>query len=115
VTIKAVVNRPRPPLADRLVVETNGSFPSGHTTVCYRRRRGGDVLLLLPRLARREQFVVGAGAIVVASWSVFRGLVLGVHWITDIAGGWGIGALVAVAIVLVATNVSPPRRRNLAE
>jgi undecaprenyl-diphosphatase len=90
--LKAVVGRARPPVADRLVAETSQSFPSGHSL------GSATVLGVLAALvvlhsgspARRAVAVaLAAGAVAAIGGSR---LYLGVHWPTDVVGGWVIGA-----------------------
>lgn len=99
--LKAAVARPRPVWPDPVDHAHYSAFPSGHAmtaTVCCG--------LLLWVLHRR-----GAGrgawraAVTVAVVSVVGvGLTrvwLGVHWLSDVAGGWLLGALTVAAAVVV--------------
>ena len=99
------VQRPRPPAADWLTSAGGRSFPSGHTTtsatvaglLCLGLRRGPS-----PRPAA----VVGVTAAVV--WALAVGLsrgVLGVHWPSDVLGGWLLAATLLAAGVQVAVRL----------
>ncbi|MEU5751214.1 phosphatase PAP2 family protein [Streptomyces sp. NPDC047829] len=99
--LKAAVDRPRPVWTDPVDSAHYAAFPSGHamtaTFVCgllvwlvhhYGAPRGAR----LAALAVAVVSVVGVG--VTRVW-------LGVHWATDVVGGWLMGALVVAVAVLV--------------
>lgn len=99
--VKILVNRPRP-LVDHPVQTAFGkSFPSGHamsSLVCF----GALLVIFLPALrTRRSRHVaVGVTALLVLAIGLSR-LMLGVHFVSDVVGGYVLGAawlLGAVAI-----------------
>lgn len=91
--MKLVIARPRPPVTWMVVSESGWSFPSGHATrsaVVY----GGAACLAtrLRAFGQRTQMILWALA---AALSFFVGtsrIYLGVHWPTDVAGGWILAA-----------------------
>ena len=87
-----LVGRTRPPLAERLVTETNQSFPSGHALASFA-IIGALAVLFVPALAgtRRRVLTVVLAALFVVAVGISR-LYLGVHWPTDVLGGWLCGA-----------------------
>ncbi|WP_157695471.1 phosphatase PAP2 family protein [Nakamurella panacisegetis] len=89
---KPLIGRARPPMAERLVVEANQSFPSGHALASIA-IIGALAVLLRPILRATRLRVAAAvvGAVFVAAIGVSR-LYLGVHWPTDVLGGWLCGA-----------------------
>jgi undecaprenyl-diphosphatase len=99
---KLVVERPRPPLALREVVERSSGFPSGHSTQSAAGWIAlGLVLALTARTARHGHPAwrwVLAGACVAVVVGVSR-VVLSVHSPTDVVGGWALGLACAVAVV----------------
>ncbi|MEV5015544.1 phosphatase PAP2 family protein [Streptomyces sp. NPDC053780] len=98
--LKAAVDRPRPVWPDPVDSAHYAAFPSGHamtaTFVC------GLLVWLVhyygasPALRRA---VWAVAAVSVAGVGVTR-VWLGVHWATDVAGGWLLGILVTALAVL---------------
>ncbi|MFJ1755515.1 phosphatase PAP2 family protein [Kitasatospora sp. NPDC088134] len=93
--VKAAVARARPALPDPVAHAPGFSFPSGHAmtaaTCCA-------VLLLvsLPVLGPRGRRAAWAAALVSVLGVGFTRVALGVHWVSDVLGGWLLGtALVA--------------------
>ena len=88
--VKEAVARPRPLFADPVSTARGQSFPSGHAmsaTICY-----GALLLafgvLLSDSARRR---VTAAAVVLVGAIGFSRLALGLHFVTDVLGGFVLG------------------------
>jgi membrane-associated phospholipid phosphatase len=91
--LKSLVGRARPPVTDHLVTETNQSFPSGHSlgsTVVL----GVLAALVVVHSHRRavRGLAVTIAVLAIAAIGLSR-LYLGVHWPTDVLGGWTIGTL----------------------
>ena len=88
--LKAIVDRPRPSLVDPVAVAEGHSFPSGHamsSTVVY----GALLLVFLPVVARRLRPPVIGLAVVLVAGIGFTRLALGVHYISDVVGGFVLG------------------------
>ena len=88
--VKVVVGRPRP-VVERPIVEAFGnSFPSGHSmasVVCY----GALLLVLMPLMSNRvRKLAIGAFVVLVLAIGFSR-LMLGVHFISDVLGGYVLG------------------------
>jgi membrane-associated phospholipid phosphatase len=96
--VKILVARPRPGLWPRLVPEAWFSFPSGHALAS-----ATLYPLLAWDLTRTQRPAVRAFALAAGvALSLFIGfgrLYLGVHWPTDVAAGWAIGALQAMLAI----------------
>ncbi|MBL8547702.1 MAG: phosphatase PAP2 family protein [Hyphomonadaceae bacterium] len=101
--LKVGFNRPRPDLVAHIVETTSMSFPSGHamlSAVTY--------LTLGALIARTQQkrslrgYVIG-GAILVTMLIGLTRIYLGVHWPTDVLGGWCLGASWALLCWVAAT------------
>ncbi|MDX2202728.1 MAG: phosphatase PAP2 family protein [Hyphomicrobiaceae bacterium] len=91
--LKALVGRSRPDVVPQLVPELSGSFPSGHammSVIVY--------LTLGTMLARLEddravrRFLIGTAIAITIAVGMSR-IYLGVHWPSDVLGGWSLGAL----------------------
>ncbi|MFJ2669809.1 phosphatase PAP2 family protein [Streptomyces sp. NPDC087525] len=89
----AAVARPRPPMADWLTHASGFAFPSGHTTTSA--LAAGLLIWGLLRFTRVSEAIPGRlrGALIalLVCWAVAVGLsriYLGVHWATDVVGGW---------------------------
>lgn len=89
--LKDLVERPRPPVGQRLVTVHEWSFPSGHATQSV--ALYGAVLVVVVASSGRGARVAGwcAGVLVALAVGWTR-VYLGVHWFSDVLGGWAIGA-----------------------
>ncbi|RIJ69745.1 PAP2 family protein [Nakamurella silvestris] len=86
---KHLVDRQRPPLATQLVLETNGSFPSGHLTsavLVY----GSIALALIVTSGARPVRTAVVAVVAMVLVGVDR-LYLGVHWFSDLVGATTLG------------------------
>ena len=113
---KAAVDRPRPMGA--LVDASGSSYPSGHAAyaVAYL-AVAVAVLHAVPGAARRTLLVV-LGLVLAAAVGLSR-VYLRAHYLTDVAGGWGLGAmcfaLCGVVALVVAFVRNNPRERAPAD
>ena len=90
--LKALVGRLRPVLAHPIAHGTGNSFPSGHalgSIVCY----GAILLVFSPAARGRWRTAFTAGIVVLVALIGISRLLLGVHYLSDVAGGWAIGIL----------------------
>lgn len=89
-SVKLVVARPRPDITTALVEAQGKSFPSGHTmlsTVCY----GALLLAFMPLIPRRARPFAISGYFVLVILIGGSRLALGVHYISDVLGGFILG------------------------
>ncbi|MGW7196998.1 phosphatase PAP2 family protein [Streptomyces chryseus] len=96
---KNVVERARPHLPDPVAHSPGFSFPSGHamtaTTSC-----AVLLLVLLPLVPRRRRPVAWTLAVVSVLGVGGTRVALGVHWVSDVIGGWFLGLAVVTATAL---------------
>ncbi len=85
-SVMALLSRPRPATAHWATDAGHWSFPSGHTTTSAV-TAGLLVLAVWIRAPRGRRPI----AVAIACWGVLVGLTrvyLGVHWFSDVVGGW---------------------------
>ena len=105
--LKEIIDRPRPmePLVTLRAGFSSESFPAGHVmspTLLY-----GFLLYLavttpLPRVAR---WVAGVCSVAVIAVAGPPNVWLGVHWPSDVLGGWAWGLVLAGALAIVIDGV----------
>jgi undecaprenyl-diphosphatase len=87
---KYSIARVRPDIEPHLVVVKTSSFPSGHAT-------SSMIFFLTLALAftsgRRWHRLAAAGAVLLSFMIGTSRVMLGVHWPSDVIGGWAFGAL----------------------
>jgi membrane-associated phospholipid phosphatase len=103
------IGRARPPAADWAARAGGYALPSGHTTTAT---LGAGLLCLGLARAPRGAWRVVAAIAVAGCWAVAVGLTrvyLGVHWPSDVLGGWLLGTLLTVLAALVFRRLAPRR------
>lgn len=98
--------RPAPALAESVV--SGLSFPSGHTSM------SAIVFLTIGALvagtrarAVERAYIIASAALLTVVVGMSR-IALGVHWATDVLGGWALGAAWAVVWLLVTEWLQAP-------
>lgn len=119
--VKVLVARPRPSIAPLIATATGYSFPSGHAAQAV--AVFGALAYLASGWAARwtNKVAIWAVAAVAALVVGLTRVYLGVHWPSDVIGGWVLGALWLAALVMTlrafaavrpASGRPPPRSRS---
>lgn len=109
---KSAVERARPHLPDPVAHAPGFSFPSGHamtaTTSC-----AILLLVLLPVIPRAWRPLPWLLALVTTVGVGYTRVALGVHWVSDVVGGWllGLAVVTATALAFEAWRADTGRRR----
>ncbi|MEV0152586.1 phosphatase PAP2 family protein [Micromonospora sp. NPDC050686] len=96
--LKLLVGRHRPELLDPVARAAGWSFPSGHALNATL-FAGVLLLVLLPYTRDRwgARLALWTAALLIAVVTGFSRIALGVHWASDVLGGWLLGVAVIVA------------------
>ncbi|MGB7417325.1 MAG: phosphatase PAP2 family protein [Thermosynechococcaceae cyanobacterium] len=107
--LKLVFNKTRPQLWPQLITESTFSYPSGHalgSMVFY----GFLAYILAQHYPRRALIFYGFASVLILIIGFSR-LYLGVHWPTDIMGGYGIGFLwLSICITMLRLQALQPSK-----
>lgn len=100
-SLKFVYDRPRPELVPALTYYLNPSFPSGHSAVAAATYLVLGSLIARAQTDRRLKAYSVLLGIVLALLVGFSRVYLGVHWPSDVLGGWLLGAVWATFALFV--------------
>ncbi len=110
--IKLAIHRPPPPVADMLAGTPGFAFPSGQAT------RSAACLLMIAFVASgvlpswRSKVSAVTAALGLTILVGLARLTLGVHWLTDVLGGWALGVLWFAVVVVVSEVAASLHHRD---
>jgi undecaprenyl-diphosphatase len=105
--LKNLYDRPRPDLAPHMVEVYSASFPSGHSMLSAATYLTLAALIAHLEVKRRAKVLVFVVALLLMAAIGFSRVYLGVHWPSDVAGGWCAGAACALAGWLALMRLQP--------
>lgn len=114
-SLKPLYARPRPAVENRLVLETNFSFPSGHATGTSSLLFSSAVVFSLLFVRLWQRAIIWAGALGMTALICLSRLYLGVHYFTDVTAGClvGVGACLVLYVLVRHRMMSLKRRKAL--
>jgi undecaprenyl-diphosphatase len=108
--MKVLFERPRPDIVAHLAHVQTQSFPSGHAMLSAVTFLTLGAILMRVQPRRRMKAYIIAVAIVLTLLVGLSRIYLGVHWPTDVLGGWCLGAAWALMCWLVAAWLQARRQ-----
>jgi undecaprenyl-diphosphatase len=112
VVFKAALAQPRPPLAQAVAAADGYGFPSGHAAAAAAVCGAAAWLCSVRMRSWRARTGTWAAAAMLAALVGMSRVYLGVHWTTDVIGGWIFGLLwLAVVISAWTASARLPRSR----
>ena len=103
--MKAIYGRPRPDLVPHESIVYSASFPSGHSTLAATTYLTLAVLIASLEPRRRTKAMVYVLSLALLATVGLSRVYLGVHWPSDVLGGWCLGATWALAAWVVLRRI----------
>jgi undecaprenyl-diphosphatase len=114
-TIKALIDRPRPPAAHWIGAASGASFPSGHTSNAVAVYGVIAALIAASSTSWSRRVAAWAGALIVWTAVGVTRMYLGVHWLTDVLGGFALGGLWLFSLLTAVHAVDAVTKQRAAQ
>lgn len=108
--LKLLVGRDRPEVVPHLVQVSNASYPSGHAMLAAATYLTVAAMLARAQPRRRARVYLLALAVLLVVLIGVSRLYLGVHWPSDVLGGWCLGSAWALAGWIALRAMNAPTR-----
>ena len=110
--LKQLIQRPRPPGALPYLYGHSWSFPSGHAMGSLIGFGFLGYVIVVCWSAKRRTHVIAIvfAAVLILAVGISR-LALGVHYVSDVVGGWAIGAAWLVSCIMVLQRTARAEQR----
>lgn len=112
-TIKTFVDRARPDLVSHLDMAYSASFPSGHSLMSPAVYFTLAIIVAESQIRPAARTMVVTGAVVLVMAIGISRVYLGVHWPTDVLGGWALGSAMALTAGFVLRLLTHRRTTSL--
>jgi undecaprenyl-diphosphatase len=113
--VKVAVQRPPPPVGGMLAAAPRFAFPSTQATASAACLLTAAFVAWGILSSWRAKVVAATAAVTVSMLVGLVGLALGVHWLTDVLGGWALGTLWFAAVVVISDVAASIHHRAPAE
>jgi undecaprenyl-diphosphatase len=107
--LKMTVARPRPPRGGALTSAAGYAFPSGHAATAAAAFGILAYLCVGPIRSWAARVAVWAAAAMLTTLVGISRIYLGVHWTTDVLGGWAFGVLWLAIVITGSTAIRSPK------